>query len=377
MAKSIKYYLKNLSWINSLFLLLTPPASITLTILWIYFDGFDWRLLLLGIFFYILSGISITAGYHRLFAHKAYDAHPIVKIFFLVFGAAAFQNSVLKWASDHRIHHSEVDTESDPYNINEGFFYAHMGWILLKEGNHFNDKYVKDLSRDKWVLFQHNHYFKIAGFFGILLPTLIGWLCFDTILGGLAIGALLKIVILHHSTFFINSLCHYIGTTPYTDSNTAKDSWFMALLTFGEGYHNFHHFFQADFRNGIKWFHFDPTKWLIQFLAKIKLAYKLKKTPDFKIMSAKLNMKLLQIKKGAKDIDDMAILEIEKMKEKAIESLRHLEELNRKYQTAKDKLPSFSVLEIKEKMALAKVEINYNLKKFEYLIHSYNSYRIA
>lgn len=369
MTELFKYKLKNLSWLNTLFLLLTPPAAITLTVFWIYFDGFNWGLVGLGVFFYILSGVSITAGYHRLFSHKAFVAHPIVKVFFLMFGAAAFQNSLLKWASDHRIHHSKVDTEKDPYNINEGFFYAHMGWILLKADNEFDDKYVKDLSNDKWVIFQHNHYFKIAGFFGILLPTLLGWLMFNSILGGLAVGALLKIVILHHSTFFINSLCHYIGNTPYTDSNTAKDSWIMALLTFGEGYHNFHHYFQADYRNGIRWFQFDPTKWFIQVLEKLKLAYKLKKTPDFKIFSAKLQMKLQNAKK-LRIFDEAKLIELEKIKDKAIESLKCFEEMKKQYSDAKDKLPKMNLIELKRRIDIAKVEFQYNLQAFNLVIQN-------
>lgn len=367
MEKTFKYRLKNLSWMNALFLLLTPPASIILTILWVYFDGFDWRLVGLGVFFYILSGISITAGYHRLFSHRAYDAHPIVKIFFLIFGAAAFQNSILKWASDHRIHHSEVDTEEDPYNINEGFFYAHMGWILLKESNSFNDRYVKDLTKDKWVMLQHKYYFLIAGFFGIILPTLIGWLAFGSFLGGLAVGALFKVVILHHSTFFINSLCHYIGNTPYTDSNTAKDSWFMALLTFGEGYHNFHHYFQADYRNGIRWFQFDPTKWLIQILSKLKLASKLKVTPDFKIMKAKLHMQLKRAKMAYK-LDPSKLEELEAMKERIVESLKKLDEMKRQYESAKTKISQINLIELKRRMKISKVEFQYNLAAFNLLL---------
>ncbi len=369
MGEHFKYRLKNLSWLNTLFLLLTPPASITLTILWIYFDGFDYRLLLLGIFFYILSGISITAGYHRLFSHKAYDAHPIVKTFFLIFGAAAFQNSVLKWASDHRVHHNQVDTDHDPYNINEGFFYAHMGWILLKNSNDFDPKYVRDLMKDRLIVFQHKYYFLIAGFFGIILPTLIGWLVFNSFLGGLAVGALFKVVILHHSTFFINSLCHYIGTTPYTDSNTAKDSWFMALLTFGEGYHNFHHYFQADYRNGIKWFQFDPTKWLIQFLSWIKLASKLKKTPDFKIMGAKLQMKLKEAR-AKYTLDDDKLKELEKMKERIVETLKSLEDLKKQYHDAKEKLSQVNLLELKRRIEIAKVEFNYNLNAFNLMLQT-------
>lgn len=369
MHKNFKYKLKNLSLLNTLFLILTPPASISLTVLWIYFDGFDYRLLLLGIFFYILSGVSITAGYHRLFSHKAYTAHPIVKAFFLIFGAAAFQNSLLKWASDHRIHHNQVDTEKDPYNINEGFFYAHMGWILLKSSNEFDPKYVKDLTNDPLVLFQHKYYFPIAGFFGIALPTFMGWFFFDSFLGGLSVGALFKVVILHHSTFFINSLCHYIGNTPYTDSNTAKDSWLMALLTFGEGYHNFHHFFQADYRNGIKWFQFDPTKWFIKFLAWIRLADKLKITPKFKIVGAKLQMKLKQAK-ARYSLDEEKYKELESIKEKIVETLKLIEDLKNQYAQARAKLSQINSLELKRRIEIAKVEFKYNLNAFNLILNN-------
>ncbi len=371
MTNKFKYTLKNLSWLNTLFLFLTPMAAIILTALWVYFDGFSWGPLILGIVFYILSGVSITAGYHRLFAHRSYSAHPLVKTFFLIFGAAAFQNSVLKWASDHRIHHNQVDTEEDPYNINEGFFYAHMGWILLKESNSFNDRYVKDLTKDKLIMFQHNHYFKIAGFFGIILPALLGHFLFDSFLGGLSVGALFKVVILHHSTFFINSLCHYIGNTPYTDSNSAKDSWFMALLTFGEGYHNFHHYFQTDYRNGIRWFQFDPTKWLIKFLSWFNLASKLKKTPDFKIYKARLQMKLLEAKDKL-SIDEKHLKELEVFKERVIDSVKHLEDLKKQYSLAvKGKLVTGPhLIELKRKLDIAKVEFRYNIQAFNAMLKS-------
>ena len=369
MAKSITYYLKNLSWINTLFLFLTPPAAIILTVLWIYFDGFSWQLLGLGVFFYILSGVSITAGYHRLFAHKAYDAHPIIKLLFLIFGAAAFQNSLLKWASDHRIHHSQCDSEKDPYNINEGFFYAHMGWILLKDNNRFDDRFVKDLAKDKMIVWQHKYYFLIACIFGIVLPTFAGWFLFDSWLGGISVGALTKVVLIHHTTFFINSLCHYIGSTPYTDDNSAKDSWLMALLTFGEGYHNFHHYFQADYRNGIRWFQFDPTKWLIQILEKLKLASKLKKTPDFKIMKAKLAMKLKRAKQRYQ-LDDFKLKELEKIKENAIESMRRFEEMRKQYYQMKNRIPQMSLIELRRKIDIAKIEFQYNLEAFNLMLKS-------
>ena len=122
----VEYKFKDLALVNTSFLFLTPFATIIAIYYWLSIDGFSWAMVSIAVIFYTMTGLSITAGYHRLFAHKAYDANPLVKFFFLVFGASAFQNSLLKWGSDHRLHHSKVDTQSDPYNINEGFFYAHM-----------------------------------------------------------------------------------------------------------------------------------------------------------------------------------------------------------------------------------------------------------
>lgn len=367
-----KYHPLNLSWVNSSFLTLTPVLSIIFTGLWLYYDNFDYRVLLLGLFFYIASGISITAGYHRLFSHRTYEAHPIVKLLFLIFGAAAFQNSALKWSADHRLHHLEVDTEKDPYNINEGFFYAHMGWVMLKEQeiHSVGRRYVKDLINDKLVMWQHKYYVIVAVLFGLILPSLLGYLLFNTLLGGIAIAALAKVVILHHSTFFINSLCHYIGKTPYTRDNTAKDSWIMALLTFGEGYHNFHHYFQADYRNGIKWFQFDPTKWLIKTLEWLKLARKLKKTPEFKIYKAKLQMKLDELRERYK-LSDEYLEELEIIKDKVIQSLTQLEEAKASYAKAiksKMKGPD-SLLALKRKILLAKEEFRYNYQTFNVMLN--------
>lgn len=222
------------------------------------------------------------------------------KLFFLLFGAATFQNSCLKWAVDHRRHHRHVDTEEDPYNINEGFFYAHMGWILLKEDPRYENDFgnSKDLTSDKLVMFQHRYYLPISIAIGIVLPFLIGlWAGFP--LGGLALAGIGRVVFVHHATFFINSLCHKLGSQPYTDKNTARDSFIMALFTYGEGYHNFHHRFQFDYRNGIKWYHFDPSKWLINTLEWMGMAYNKKLVPLDEILKARFMMAQKNLEKRA------------------------------------------------------------------------------
>lgn len=353
-----KYSFKNLDIVNTLFLTLTPVAAIVATYYWVTVDGFSWAQVLLGIAFYILSGFSITAGYHRLFAHKAYDAHPVVKFFFLIFGAAAFQNSALKWCSDHRVHHLKVDTNEDPYNINEGFFHAHMGWVFLKKNGIVNEKFAKDFRQDPLVLWQHKYYLLIAVTVGMVVPFLIGGFFFGSFLGGLAMGVLARIVFIHHCTFFINSLCHYIGTTPYTDTNTAKDSWFMALLTFGEGYHNFHHYYQYDYRNGIRWYQFDPTKWLIKSLNLTGLAYKLRKTSPDKILESRMMMKM---KLAAKNQSQDLSAEFEKLKTHALEMWKRFQEAKAEYKRTKSK-------EIKHRMELARLEFQASMKRWELLV---------
>jgi stearoyl-CoA desaturase (delta-9 desaturase) len=280
---------KKIDWVNSLFLTLTPLFAIILSTIYFKGHGLQWAQILLGVAFYFITGIAITAGYHRLLSHRAYSAGKIVKFLYLVFGAAAFQNSALKWAADHRVHHRHVDHDKDPYNINKGFFWAHIGWIFFKDEESEASQYPKDLLNDKLVMWQHKNYLWIAVTAGLILPTVIGYFL-GSALGGLALAGLLRVVFVHHCTFFINSLCHIVGTRPYTDTNTARDSYVMALFSYGEGYHNYHHYFPSDYRNGIRWYHFDPTKWLIKSLALIGLVRDLKKVPEKLITQAKKEM---------------------------------------------------------------------------------------
>jgi stearoyl-CoA desaturase (delta-9 desaturase) len=142
---------------------------------------------------------------------------------------------------------------------------------------------------DKMVMWQHKYYMPIAIAFGIILPTYIGHLM-GSALGGFALAGLARIVFVHHCTFFINSLCHIVGSRPYTDTNTARDSFIMAFFSYGEGYHNYHHYFPTDYRNGIKWYQFDPTKWLIKFAELMGLARDLKRVPERIIVEAKFKM---------------------------------------------------------------------------------------
>ncbi len=277
---------KKIIWVNIIFFAVTTAFALIGCPLYAMHSGLSGPEIWLFAFYLAATGMSITAGYHRLFSHATYKANPLVQFFFLFFGAAAFEQSALDWSSQHRDHHRYVDTEEDPYSIKKGFFYAHIGWLIFWEHDlHYEN--VHDLKRNKMVMHQHCHYRLWAVTAGILLPVAIGALSGHA-LGAFLFSVCLRLTLVYHSTFFINSVCHMFGKATYDIEATAKDSWLVALITNGEGYHNFHHRFPSDFRNGVRWYHWDPSKWMIAFLGHLGLARELKRVSDFRIIAARL-----------------------------------------------------------------------------------------
>ena len=284
--KALPWY-QRLHWVNVFFLILTPLGAAILLPLHTYFVGFSGKTLAIFFFYCACTSMSITAGYHRFIAHRSYACHPVLKLFYLLFGAAAFQGSALQWGTDHRRHHRCVDTDSDPHNIRRGFWWAHVGWLLIKDESKYHNQFERDLLRDPWIVWQHRYFVPIAIAMGFGFPMFVGW-CVGNPVGGLLWGGLLRVVVTNHYTFLINSLAHTVGSKPYSDKQTARDSLLMAVLAFGEGYHNYHHQFASDYRNGIRWYHWDPTKWLIRVMSWVGLAYRLKLVPQAEILRARL-----------------------------------------------------------------------------------------
>lgn len=232
----------------------------------------------LFIFYFMATSLSITVGYHRLFAHATYKTGPIVRFLLLFFGAATYEESALKWASQHRQHHQFTDTDKDPHNSLKGFWYCHVGWIIFYK-HHVNYDNVKDLSQNKLVMHQHKYYDLWSLASGILLPMLIGfWI--GRPLGVFLMSVCLRMLLVMNTAFLINSYAHMIGDNHYNRKESAADHWLGAILTNGEGYHSFHHRFPNDYRNGIRWHHWDPTKWFIYLLSRAGLAWDLKRTPE-------------------------------------------------------------------------------------------------
>lgn len=281
-----------INWIPAIVLMSTLLVAITVVPWYLWTHGVSTAVWIWFGVFMAWTGISITAGYHRLLSHNAYQAHPVVKYFLLLGATLAVESSAFDWCSGHREHHRHVDDEyDDPYSARRGFWFSHIGWMLKKyPSGQFDYKNIPDLKKDKILQLQHKYYgfwvvatnLVVVGGLGLLLGDVVGTL--------LVVG-ILRIVLTHHFTFFINSLCHVFGTRPYTDENTARDNAILAIFTWGEGYHNYHHYFQYDYRNGVKWWQYDPTKWLIAALASVGLAKNLKRVDDLTIKHAELTMK--------------------------------------------------------------------------------------
>lgn len=357
-----------INWVPAIVLLSTPILAIILVPWYLWTHGVNPAVWTAFAVFMAWTGLSITAGYHRLWAHKSYEAHPIVKYFLLLGATLAVQSSAFDWCSGHRTHHRHVDDEyDDPYSSKRGFWFSHMDWMLHKyPSGQYDYKNIPDLKKDKALQIQHKYY----GFWVVATNAIVvgfaGWLTGD-MLGTYLIAGLLRLVLTHHFTFFINSLCHMFGSRPYTDENTARDNPLLALVTWGEGYHNYHHYFQYDYRNGVKWWQYDPTKWFISILSKIGLASDLKRVDNLTIKHAEVTMqfKMAQerIARGESNLDDRLVAfkeyisteyeaftktveEWHALKAKAIELKRN--ELNAKLNEADEKLKAqFAQVEAK------------------------------
>ena len=283
-SNSISTQARRRDWFNTGFILLIHSVAVG-SIVYMAMVRFSWWTVLLSSAWFLICGLAITGGYHRLFSHRAYVAHPLVRAWYLFFGAAGLQNSARSWCTDHRRHHSACDTERDPYNIQEGFWWAHMAWIT-KIDPHRTGDVPKDLARDPLVQFQHRFYLPLAILAGFIAPMAIASLWGDA-WGGLLVGGFLRLVFQWHATFSVNSFAHLIGERKFDPNGSARDNFFVALLTLGEGYHSFHHRFPTDYRNGVRWFQFDPTKWLIWTLSKVSLTTDLRRVPALRIHQAR------------------------------------------------------------------------------------------
>jgi stearoyl-CoA desaturase (delta-9 desaturase) len=277
------------------FVVLGIPLATAFALPWGIATGrVGWTELIFCLAFVFAIGTSISAGYHRLFSHRSFEAAWPFRLATLLLGAAAFENSALKWSSDHRIHHRWVDTDRDPYDVRRGFWWSHMGWILFSPDPPIRG--VRDLECDPLVRWQHRHVFVVGIAVAVGIPLAFG-LAAGNVVGFLIAGVLLRIVLNHHTTFLINSAAHVWGSRPFNDRFTARDNGWLALLTYGEGYHNFHHTWAYDYRNGRRWYQWDTTKWLLGSLRPLGLVGRFRRVPESAVERARIRMEEKEIRR--------------------------------------------------------------------------------
>ncbi|KAJ7075646.1 delta 9-fatty acid desaturase protein [Mycena belliarum] len=286
-------FVGELNWFNVIMLSAVPLMGLVGA----YFTALRWETALFSVAYYFFTGLGITAGYHRLWAHRCYNAGIVLQYVLACAGAGAVQGSIKWWSRGHRSHHRYTDTKLDPYNATEGFWHSHIGWLMVKPRRKQGPADISDLTKSAVVRWQHRNFYALILIMGFVVPTLIPWLGWGDARGGYVYAGLLRLSFVHHSTFCVNSLAHWIGETPFDDKHTPKDHVITAFATIGEGYHNFHHQFPMDYRNAIKWYQYDPTKWFIWVCQKLGLASHLKTFSDNEIRKGQLTMQLKHLHK--------------------------------------------------------------------------------
>jgi stearoyl-CoA desaturase (delta-9 desaturase) len=242
-------------------------------------DAADLAILAVG---YLICGLGVTVGYHRLLTHRAFQTHRSVQYAFAITGSMALQGSVLDWVADHRKHHAHTDQEGDPHSPHvghgsglRGLWHAHTGWLLENHGQADWRKYARELYEDRGMR-RITKAFPWLALLSLALPTLAGLLIHGGVGGalrGLVWGGLVRAFLLHHVTWSINSVCHFFGRRRFaTDDHSTNVAW-LALPSFGEAWHHNHHAFPRSAAHGLRWYELDPSAWVIRTLRRLGLAW--------------------------------------------------------------------------------------------------------
>jgi len=305
---NISHMLKKLNIPAVIVLIVYPLALIALGIIYCNNYSVGWTHLGIAVLGYYGSNISVGIGFHRAWSHNSYKPGKLLEIILVFMTAGTLQGPILAWASDHHKHHTFTDEEQDPHtplkgsNRFFGFLWSHIGWMLFHEDNkQISRVTMVKLGRSAWIKWQMQYYWELAIFMNLVVPAVLGFLVGGTLFWAyttflfIGLGRALQ----QQATNCVNSLCHFVGKKEY-QYGTAGDIWWMAPFLLGENWHNFHHAFPSDYRNGHKWYHFDVHKWIIYGLCKLGLASDLDITQEVRI-KAKMNETAEAIKNNRKE----------------------------------------------------------------------------
>lgn len=234
--------------------------------------------LAIGLVVYHIAALGITGGAHRLWAHRSYSAHWTVELFLMLCNCMANEGSIFKWSRDHRVHHKHVDTEKDPHNAERGFWYSHMGWLLVRKDPAVvaagKEVHMEDLLQNRIVMFQHRYYPLLGLGMCFLLPAVVTHLIAGQFWEGFWIAGVLRYCCTLHSTWLVNSLAHLWGTRPYLPNILPVDNLLVSIFALGEGWHNYHHAYPYDYSaNEYGWWQWNPTTLFLDICAALGLVW--------------------------------------------------------------------------------------------------------
>jgi stearoyl-CoA desaturase (Delta-9 desaturase) len=272
--------------ISNLFGAVVPFLAFIAAIVLLWNRIVDWSDLALFAVMYVLTGLGVTVGYHRLLTHRSFMTFKPIEYLFAVLGSMAVQGPVIAWVADHRKHHAHTDEEGDPHSPHvghgdglmgalRGLWFAHMGWLFDSHGRAEAERYARDLVEDPGMRFLSRNFLGVA-LLGLLIPTGLGYLLDGTLKGaltGLLWGGFVRIFMLHHVTWSINSVCHFFGRRRFEIEDQSTNVFWLALPSFGESWHHNHHAFPRSAVHGMKWWEIDTTAAVIRTMRRLKLAW--------------------------------------------------------------------------------------------------------
>ncbi|KAG6802476.1 acyl-CoA Delta-9 desaturase [Apis cerana] len=279
-----KKYKKHIIWRNVIIFSYLHLAAVYG--LYLVFTSAQFKTTLFALFLYVCTGLGITAGAHRLWAHKSYKAKWPLELVLVIWNTMAFQDAAIHWARDHRVHHKYSETDADPHNATRGFFFAHIGWLLCKKHPDIKEKGkridISDLEKNRILAFQKKYYLILMPLFCFVLPTIIpvyGWN--ETWSNSYFVATVLRYVFVLNMTWLVNSAAHIFGNKPYDKFINPSENKAVAIGALGEGWHNYHHVFPWDYKTAeLGNYRFNVTTAFIDMCAKLRLAYDLKSVPS-------------------------------------------------------------------------------------------------
>ena len=259
-------------------------VAVAVPLLWNTLIG--WSDIVVFATMYVLCGLGVTVGYHRMLTHRAFATHPATRYFFAILGSMAIQGPVIDWVADHRKHHAHTDVEGDPHSPHvghgsgirgalRGLWHAHVGWLWKTNGQARAYKYARDLVEDNGMR-RINKGFPYLMLLSLALPTLLGFILTGTLAGAataLLWGGFARIFFQHHVTWSVNSICHFFGTRRFDIEDKSTNVFWLAIPSFGESWHHNHHAFPRSAAHGLRWWEVDPSELVIRLMRRLGLAW--------------------------------------------------------------------------------------------------------